>query len=230
MLTRTLVWAFCAFALASCSGADSKLVGTWRHEDEEGTDEVTLGADHSYRSLRTFKQEFVTPSVIEEIGSWQVKRNRLNIDSTVTWSKDRSQLSLLLVEVTDRTLRMKDIKEKETLVFARFQPSECTVKSSSITERDLYGTWDFHYHTHDYRYSFASDGRVTLSGLISGEWSPIREGQWRLSGAGLTIREKAVVGSPDEQEVKWTLSGAGADCLAFNDGSATYALRRASTQ
>src|SRR5438477_6361839 len=99
MLTRTLIWTLCAFALASCSRvADSKLVGTWRHEDEEGTDEVTLGADHSYRSVRTFKQEFVTPSVIEEIGSWHVKRDRLNIESTVTWSKDRSQLSLLLVE------------------------------------------------------------------------------------------------------------------------------------
>jgi hypothetical protein len=230
MMTRTLASTLCAFALASCSRfEDSKLVGTWRHEDDEGIDEVTLGADHSYRSLRTFKQDFVTPSVIEKIGSWHLKRSRLNIDSTVTWSKDRSQLSLLLVEVTDRTLRTKDSNEKETFVFVRFQAPECTAKSSSITEPDLHGTWDFHYHTHDYRYSFASDGRVTLAGLISGEWSLIREGQWRLSGAALTIREKAVRGSPDEQEVKWTLSGTGADCLAFNDGSATYALRRAST-
>jgi hypothetical protein len=138
-------------------------------------------------------------------------------------------MSLLVIDVTDQRLRTKDAEGKETVVFDRFHPPECTVTPASVTGSDLHGTWDFHYHTHDYRYSFASDGRATMSGLISNEWSLIREGEWRLSGDVLTIREKAVPGSPDEQEVKWTVVGSGSDCLSLSDGSATYALKRTPT-
>jgi hypothetical protein len=138
-------------------------------------------------------------------------------------------MSLLVIDVTDQRLRTKDADGKETVVFERFLPSECTVRSASVAEPDLHGTWDFHYHTHDYRYSFASDRRATMSGLISGEWRLIREGDWRLSGGVLQIREKAVHDPPDEQEVKWTVLGLGTDCLSFSDGVATYALKRAAT-
>jgi hypothetical protein len=151
---------------------------------------------------------------------------RLEIDSTVTWSKERSNFSIPLLDLTGDTLRVQDLDTKKTVVFARFQLPEFAVRSSSVAESDLHGIWDFHYHTHDYRYSFASDGRATLSGFISGEWSPIRDGQWSLSGAILLIREKAVRLPSDEQEVKWTVVGMGTDCLALNDGSATYGLKR----
>jgi hypothetical protein len=229
MVKRTSVWLFTVFAFASCSRfSESQLIGTWRHEDDDGIGEITLGADHSYRSQQTFKKEFVTPSVIEETGSWRIHRGRLYTDSVVTWSKERSQMSLLLVDVTDDRLRTKDADGKETVVFERFHPPDCVVSSASVTELDLHGAWDFHYHTHDYRYSLASDGHAAISALISGEWSLIRQGEWRLSGGVLTIREKAVHDPSDEQEVKWTVLGIGTDCLSFSDGAAAYALTRAS--
>lgn len=177
-ITRLLL---CAF-LVSCSRIDErKLIGTWRHEDDDGVSEMTFGQDHSYTSAGTFKgEELVTPSVIEQVGAWRLERNRLKIDSVVTWSKEPAHISISIVDLVGDRLRIKDTEGKKTLLFSRFHVPHCLEQTpgsaTRLTEADLLGTWEFHYHTHDYRYAFETGARAKFFALILGEWRELDDG------------------------------------------------------
>ena len=47
---------------------EAKLIGTWRYEDDDGIEEMSLHPDHSFWSIETYKKELVTPSPLEETG------------------------------------------------------------------------------------------------------------------------------------------------------------------
>src|SRR5205823_6595715 len=88
MLVRLLACIVCAAMLSACSRLpEAKLIGTWRYEDEDGIEEVSFHPDHSFWSLETSKKELVTPSPLEETGSWQLKGDQLLLDSIVTCRK-----------------------------------------------------------------------------------------------------------------------------------------------
>ncbi|MGC2627675.1 MAG: hypothetical protein WA269_12635 [Candidatus Udaeobacter sp.] len=69
MLVRLVACIACAVILSACGRLhEAKLIGTWRYEDEDGTEEISIRSDHSFSGLRTFKKELVTPSPLEETG------------------------------------------------------------------------------------------------------------------------------------------------------------------
>src|SRR3954454_11157419 len=98
MLVRLVACIACAVILSACGRlGEAKLIGTWRYEDEDGIEEISIRSDHSFSSLQTYKKELVTPSPSEETGSWQLKGDQLLLDSVDTWSKERRHISRTLV-------------------------------------------------------------------------------------------------------------------------------------
>jgi hypothetical protein len=210
---------------------DSKLIGIWRCEDEDGVEEITLNQDHSFQSLETFRKELVTPSVIEETGTWRLEGDNLKIDSVVTWSKERRHINRKLVNVTSDLLTIKTADGRKNLRYQRVKVPECTEShvKRSLNETDLFGKWLIHYHTHDYQYSFKKAGRVTLSATISDQTQQLWEGNWRVDGNNVVIQPtKDPYGNPaNDVQHSWRIDSAGADCIVVNDGSsASYVMRR----
>ena len=204
---------------------EAKLIGTWRYEDEDGIEEISLHADHSLRALHTYKKEFVTPSPREETGSWQLKGDQLLLDSVVTWSKERRQISRTLVQISRTGLITKSFDGSENLTYKRLKETTCAPSSNAtVSEAALFGSWQTHSNTHDYQYRFASGSHVTLFGFISDEWRLLLEGEWHIKNGRLIIKfRKDPAGPVEREEDVWTITAMGTDCLAVNGA---YTLQR----
>jgi hypothetical protein len=204
---------------------EAKLIGTWRYEDEDGIEEISLHPDHSFRYLHTYKKELVTPSPREETGSWQLKGDQLLLDSIVTWSKERRQTSRTLVKISGTALNIKSSDGSENLTYKRLKETTCAPSpNATISEATLLGAWQTHANTHDYQYRFTSGAHVTLFGFISDEWRPLLEGEWHIKDGRVIIKfQKDPSGPVEREEDVWTITAMGTDCLAVNGA---YTLQR----
>jgi hypothetical protein len=209
------------------------LVGTWRHEDEEMINEVTYRADQTFRAITTHKKEFVTPSPLEETGTWKLRGNNLILDSTLTWNKERRRLSVTLLKLTRDVQLAKSLANANILSYHRLELPVCADSRSmsprdSVPEKELIGSWRLHYNTHDYQFRFASNHRYSLLGQVSDKWDSLEEGSWRLKGANLFIKEeKNSVFRKPKPARKWTVVAVGKDCFAIRESSsAEFSLTR----
>jgi hypothetical protein len=144
--SRFVTLSVCAMLLASCNRlSDAKLIGTWRTENDDGTEEIFLKSDHTFRTLETFKKELVTPGVIEELEQWHVEGDQLKFDGTVTWSKRRSQATMRLVQITRDTLvvRRPDarINESYKRLYLPLCAESLVGSKYGFSEKGLVGTW-----------------------------------------------------------------------------------------
>jgi hypothetical protein len=221
MLKHFVACITCVITLTACTRfREHKMIGTWRFENEDGVEEISLHQDHSFWSLNTFKKELVEPSVIEQTGSWRLKGHQLLLDSTITWSKTRAQFSRTFVRVTNSALVMKSLDGTKNFSYQRLEEAACSSSDppARLTKAVLVGSWKTHYNTHDYQYRFGPDGRVELFAGISDDSRTLMEGHWDIKDDEVLIRfEKASYGPLDkEEEEKWTIIGVGPDCIALN--------------
>ncbi|PYK65200.1 MAG: hypothetical protein DME50_09485 [Verrucomicrobia bacterium] len=230
MLVRLLACIVCAAMLSACSRLpEAKLIGTWRYEDEDGIEEVSFHPDHSFWSLETSKKELVTPSPLEETGSWQLKGDQLLLDSIVTWSKDRRQTSWTLLQVSRTALVTKSLEGGKSLTYKRLEEAACTPSPSAIAlgEPALLGSWQTHYNTHDYQYRFSSGARVGVFCFISEERQLLLEGQWHIKDGKIFIQfQKNVYGPVEREEDIWTVVAIGTDCIAVKGDSSRPCIMR----
>ena len=232
MLVRLVACITCAVILSACGRLrEAKLIGTWRYEDEDGTEEISIRSDHSFSGLQTYKKELVTPSPLEETGSWQLKGDQLLLDLVDTWSEERRHISRTLVEVSRTALITKDFEGSKNLTYKRLKEATCTAPSNAITalsEAALLGSWQTHANTHDYQYRFTSGSHIALFGFISDEWRLLLEGEWHIKDGRLIIKfQKYPSGPVEREEDVWTITAMGTDCLAVNAAfSRPYVLQR----
>jgi hypothetical protein len=232
MLVRLVACIACAVILSACDRLrEAKLIGTWRYEDEDGIEEISIRSDHSFSRLQTYKKELVTPSPLEEMGSWQLKGDQLLLDLVDTWSKERRQRSRTLVEVSRTALITKGFDDSKNLTYKRLKETTCAPSSNAIaalSEAALLGSWQTHANTHDYQYRFTSGARIALFGLISDKWQLLLEGEWRIKDGRLVIQfRKDPSGPVEREEDVWTITAMGTNCLAVNGAfSRPYILQR----
>jgi hypothetical protein len=229
MLLRLLASILCIALIGACSRfSEAKLTGTWRYEDEDGIQEITLQPDRSFWSQDTFKKELVTPSPLEETGMWRVEGDQLILDATITWSKERRQISKTLVQITKDTWVTKSLDQTKSLTYTRLVVPVCTAIKHAVSKAELLGSWQTHYNTHDYQYRFMPNDRFGLFfASMSGEWDLLFEGKWRIGDSRLIIKpEKARYGETDSPEETWTITVAGADCFAMKAGSSRLCTLR----
>jgi hypothetical protein len=229
---RTLAFTLCAILVVGCDRfSDAKLVGTWRCEDEDSVEELALKPDHSFRSLNTFKKELVTPSPMEETGTWHVRDNQVTLDSILTWNKERSRINRTLLQLKKDSLLTKNFDGTKTLTYRRLELPVCVGSPAStkeVHEAKLIGSWQVHYNTHDYQFHFMPGNRYSLLGLISGKWDLLLEGRWHIDGSSLSVKpENTPYGPADDPEQKWTVAAVGNDCFTIRDPSSwEYTLQR----
>jgi hypothetical protein len=91
---------------------------------------------------------------------------------------------LFLVKLTGDSLLAKPAAEPP-IQFQRLDVPSCRSAAAGspaiAVERNIVGTWQMHYHTHEFRYRFAPDHTVAVSGLISREFQPLWKGSWSVS-------------------------------------------------
>ena len=97
------------------------MIGTWRYENQDGIEEISLHSDHSFWFLNSSKTELVIPSPFEVTGSWQLKGNQLLLDSVVTWSKERSLVTKTLVRISTTSLITKNFDGTKDLKYTRLE-------------------------------------------------------------------------------------------------------------
>jgi hypothetical protein len=204
--------------------SDSKLVGTWRWENDDGIEELALNRDHSFRSLGSYKQIFATPSVPMEVGTWQVQGNQLAFDATLTFDKTKRQFKRTLSEVTRDTLVMTNLEDGKTVKYQRFSLPSCSGSpisaSHPVNESDLIGSWQIHYNTHDYQFRFMLNARYELLGLVDGKWDSLHAGSWHLAGNQLTWQPDKRPNHDDRAQT-WTITLKGTECLSMGDSHST---------
>jgi hypothetical protein len=220
-----------AMLVASCNRfTEARLFGTWREDNEINIEEIALNKDHTYRALISSKTELVIPSPLEETGTWRVEGNQIKLDGTVTWSKERSVITMILLRITGDTLVTKKSDANINSTYTRLQLPACAGSVVSgkhaLNEADLFGTWQIHCNTHDYQYSLKNDHSVSAFAAISGETRLLDEGTWRLSGNDLVMRLRSSSDGSAAEDEKWTITGAEADCFAIKVGRISYALTR----
>jgi hypothetical protein len=223
-----------AVSFTSCDrSTDSKIVGTWRWEDEHNVEELTLTPDHSFRSLTTYKQILATPSVAIEVGSWQQQANELRFDATLTFDKTKRQIKRTVSSVTEDSFTMMNFADHKIVTYHRFQMPLCNgvpiVEATAVRDSDLLGSWELHYNTHDYKFNLLPNGRLEMYGLIDSQWSQLSGGKWHISDHELIWQaDKASYEETEPPVRKLIISSAGKDCFGIKeDDSLEYALRRA---
>jgi hypothetical protein len=207
------------------------VIGTWRCEDEDGIQEISLNSDRSFWTLDTFKKELVTPSPLEETGSWQLKSNQLLLDSVVTWSKERNQITKTLVRITRTALVIKSFDGSKNLTYKRIEDPTCAPSpwntSTPLSETALIGLWQTHYNTHDYQYRLMPNNRVKVLYPTSGGWQILLEGKWRISDRKLFLQFENDAHGPIEREKEmWTINAVGKDCFAVKGASSQLCIMR----
>ena len=231
MLVHLLAYIVTAVMLFGCDRIrEAKPIGTWRCEDEDGIEEISLHPDHSFWSIETYKKELVTPSPLEETGSWQLKGNQLLMDSLVTWSKVRRQLSRTLMQTGRTALVIKSSEGSKNLTYRRLEEAACVPSSSATAAPDgpaLLGSWQTHYNTHDYQYRFSSGGYVELFCFISEEWQLLLKGQWHVKDHRIFLQfQENAYGPVEREEDIWTITAVGTDCIAVKGASSRPCIMR----
>lgn len=184
-----------ALSFVGCNRlTEQRLIGAWRAEDGEGVAELYLNRDHTFRNLNTFKEEFVTPSVIEETGIWSFQDGQLHLNGVVTWSKQPWKTTLRLIKLRINELVVRGTEATKDASFVRLHVPTCLESLSPAkrapSEKDLFGVWRVHWSTHDYEYSFNEDHSFFEAAPINGEFVELDHGIWRLSGADLMLQFK----------------------------------------
>ena len=211
--------------------AERKLVGTWRAEKDGTVDELAFHADHTVVWWMC-PAELSTPQTFVSAGEWRVRHNRIDIDSKpLTSAGPPEHHSLHVLETNTDSLLLKDTKEGSTVRLHRLDAPTCvTPKTGAIAsdiEQNIVGTWQVHYHTHEFKYHFTPDHRVAVSGLVSGEFQPLWKGSWSVSGSDLLMDLKPDSRGMGEQKPHWTLYGFQRDCFAIKDPEGiSYAVHR----
>ena len=231
MLARALVVVLYAtvLAFAGCNRSESKLVGTWRYEDEDNIEELTLNPDRSFRSVTSYKQILATPSVPTEIGTWQMQGNQIAFDATLTFDKTKRQFKRMLSEVKKDSFVMMNLGDRKTVTYKRCSLPTCTGSTVSDTqsmrEGDVLGLWEYHYNTHDYQFRFESNRRYELLGFIDGKWDSLHKGDWSLASNQLTWQPDKRPYADDKPQT-WKIMQKGADCLTMSDGHSPLTILR----
>ena len=146
-----MLWSSCftppSSRLPDAIAANRKLVGTWRYEDEDNIEELTLNPDRSFRSVTSYKQILATPSVPTEIGTWQMQGNQIAFDATLTFDKTKRQFKRMLSEVKKDSFVMMNLGDRKTVTYKRFSLPTCTGSTVSDTqsmrEGDVLGLWEY---------------------------------------------------------------------------------------
>ena len=99
--------------------------------------------------------------------------------------------------------------------------------SATAVEPNIVGTWQVHYHTHEFRYRFAPDHTVAVSGLVSGRFDSLWKGSWSVSGGDLLMELQPDSLGMGEQKPHWKLYGFQHDCFWIKDPEGIeYAVHR----
>jgi hypothetical protein len=172
--------------LASCDrAAERKLIGTWRAEKDGEVDEVAFRPDHTLVWWMC-PAELSTPQTLVSSGEWRMRSTRIEMDTKLlTSSAPAEHHSLEIVKLTKDSLSVKPALE-----FHRLDVPSCrsaaTGSSATAVEPNIVGTWQVHYHTHEFRYRFAPDHTVAVSGKVSEEFEPLWKGSWSVAGGDLS--------------------------------------------
>ena len=217
--------------LANCDrAAERKLIGTWRAEKDGAVDEVVFRADYTLVWWMC-PAELSTPQTFVSSGEWQVRSNRIEMDTKLlTSSEPAEHRSLQIVQLTKDSLLAKPPTEPAG-EFQRLDipscPTSMSGSSATAIEPNIVGTWQIHYHTHELRYRFASDHTVAVSGLVSGQFDPLWKGSWLISGGDLLMELQPDSPGMGEQKPHWKLYGFQRDCFWIKDPEGIeYAVHR----
>jgi hypothetical protein len=200
---------------------ERKLVGTWRAEKDGVVDEVALRADHTLIWWMC-PAELSTPQTFVSSGEWRVRNKQIEIDSKqITSPAPTTHHSLQILELSKDSLLVKITTEKNTVGFKRLDVPSCPTLANGSTpvavDPNIVGTWQVHYHTHDFRYRFTPDHNVTVAGLVSGEFDPLWKGSWSVSDGDLLMELKPDARGMGEQKPHWQLHGFQHDCFRIKD-------------
>src|SRR5207249_5181726 len=147
--------------LASCDrAAEHKLIGTWRTEKDGGAGEIAFRADHTL-VLWDCSAELSTPQTFVSSGEWRLHRNRIDMDTKSLTSPGLSEhRSWQIIKLTNDSLLAKP-QDTHPVSFQRLDVPSCrpseTGSAAIAVEPNIIGTWQVHYHTHEFRYRFAPD-------------------------------------------------------------------------
>jgi len=217
--------------LASCDrAAERKLIGTWRAEKDGAVDEIAFRSDHTLVWWMC-PAELSTPQTVVSSGEWHVRSKRIEMDTKVLTSPAPAEHhSLQIVHLTKDSLIAKPPTEP-AVEFQRLDISSCRTSTSgssaTVVEPNIVGTWQAHYHTHEFRYRFAPDHTVAVSGLVFGRFDPLWKGSWSVSGGDLLMQLQPDSPGMGEQKPHWKLYGFQRDCFWIKDPEGIeYAVHR----
>ena len=172
---------------------NAKLVGTWRFEDDNEIEEMSLNEDHSFQSVTTYKNELSTPSSFPEKGTWRVEGAELRIESASVYiPKDRKTRRHGIIDLTRGVLQVKNVDGTKSVTYRRLELPSCddgsvVASEQTVREADLLGSWKIHYTTHDYQLRLMPNGQLAMLGFISDQWDPLSEGKWHIQGNHLIM-------------------------------------------
>jgi hypothetical protein len=193
-------------------------------------DEIAFRSDHTLVRWMC-PAELSTPQTFVSSGDWRVRSKRIEIDTKLlTSSAPAEHHSLQIVQLTKDSLLAKPPTEP-AVEFQRLDIPSCrstAAGSSAIAvEPNIVGTWQVHYHTHEFRYRFAPDHTVNVSGLASGQFDPLWKGSWSVSGGDLLMELQPDSLGMGEQKPRWKLHGFQRDCFRIKDPEGIeYAVHR----
>jgi hypothetical protein len=196
-----LMAGFPAFVTGCARFTDGDVIGTWRFEDGNGVEELTLRADHSFSAIQTYKLELSTPSVFEDRGTWQIEGNELKINAALVYTPNDWKRRTGVKDTAEGGLIVNSGAGTKQHLYQRFDLPVCRnatpiAAGKGILERDLIGAWKMHFNTHDYQVRLSSDSEMTLLAFIEGKWDRLFEGKWRTEESRLVIRR--VKRDPDQ--------------------------------
>jgi hypothetical protein len=176
MLIRILTPFAVLCAFAGCGKiADGRLFGLWRSEIGEDPyteiDELRLNPDHTFVSWMC-PAELTTPQTFVYGGEWHVRGNHIEMDSRLLNKEALPEhRSFQVLPSKDDELLVKNMDDGKTFRFHRFNLPRCTTSSAQSDpveiDRNIVGSWDVHYHTHDFKYRLAPDHTVNVLGKLS---------------------------------------------------------------
>src|SRR5438093_8319951 len=146
--------------LASCDrAAERKLIGTWRAEKDGAVDELALRADHTLVWWMC-PAELSTPQTFVSSGEWRLRGKHIEIDTKqLTSPPSAEHQSLEILKLSKDLLLVKPTNGANSVEFQRLEVPLCRTAAPGSTpvavEPNIPGTWQVHYHTHEFRYRFA---------------------------------------------------------------------------
>ncbi len=233
---RAIVALVPLMVLASCGRAtEQHLIGAWRFEKDsdvgEEVDELAFRNDHTFISWLC-GPELSTPQTFVSTGKWQVRGNRIEFDSnSLTSPGPLEHYSLEILRLSGDSLTVKNAKRDSVLTFRRFDLPTCVAHQASVIpsdiESNIVGVWQVHYHTHEFKYRFASDHTVEVSGLITNKFDLLWQGSWSVSGGDLLMDLKRHATGMVEETPHWKLFGFLRDCFSIKDAEGVeYVMHR----